>query len=46
MCDTCGCGSMAEQMPSTETFNTDSLDTLGTETSFPLTSAPQHTIGE
>ena len=33
-------------LPTTEMFNTDSLDTLGTETSFPLTSAPQHNIGE
>jgi hypothetical protein len=41
MCDTCGCGSMAEQMPSPEMFNTDSENTLGTDTSFPTTSAPQ-----
>jgi hypothetical protein len=37
---------MAEQMPSPETFNTDSINNLGTDTSFPLTSAPQNTIGE
>ena len=27
-------------------FNTDSINNLGTDTSFPLTSAPQHNIGE
>jgi len=32
---------MAEQMPSPEMFNTDSQNTLGTDTSFPTTSAPQ-----
>jgi len=46
MCDVCGCGTKAEQMASMETFMTDSLDTLGIETSLPLTSAPQHNIGE
>jgi hypothetical protein len=37
---------MAEQMSSPEIFNTDSINNLGTDVSFPLTSAPQHTIGE
>jgi hypothetical protein len=37
---------MAEMMPATETFNTDSQDTLGTDTSLPTVSAPRHTIGE
>jgi hypothetical protein len=46
MCDTCGCGSMAEQMSSPAMFNTDSQDTLGTDTSLPTVSAPQHNIGE
>ena len=34
------------QRPSPEMFGTDSQDTLGVETSFPLTSAPQQNIGE
>lgn len=51
----CGCGmpgnngditSSGTPASMPEMFNTDSLDTLGTETSFPLTSAPQHNIGE
>lgn len=55
MCDMCGCGmpgnngditSSGTPASMPEMFNTDSLDTLGTEKSFPLTSAPQHNIGE
>jgi len=37
---------MAEQMSSPAMFNTDSQDTLGTDTSLPTVSAPQHNIGE
>jgi hypothetical protein len=29
-----------------EMFNTDSINNLGTDTSFPMASAPQHNIGE
>jgi len=55
MCDMCGCGkpgndgditSSGSPMGMPEMFNTDSLNNLGIDTSFPLTSAPQHTIGE
>ena len=51
----CGCGMagndgdiMSPDAPASmpDMFNTDSLDTLGTDTTFPLASAPQHNIGE
>ena len=51
----CGCGMagndgdiMSPDTPASmpEMFNTDSVNNLGTDTSFPLASAPQHTIGE
>lgn len=50
MCYICGCGKsgingdiISPDSPASmpEMFNTDSLDTLGTDQSFPLTSAPQ-----
>jgi len=31
MCDNCGCGMKAEQMPMMPMFNTDSMNTLGAE---------------
>ena len=55
MCDMCGCGMsgndgdiMSPDAPASmpDMFNTDSLDTLGTDTTLPLASAPQHNIGE
>ena len=55
MCDMCGCGmpgndgditSSGNPSSMPDMFNTDSLNTLGTDTTFPLASAPQHNIGE